>query len=335
MLFALAGAAAHARATGPALCERRVAASVALRDDDGFITIPVEVGSRAASMLLDTGSDAGLFTRAGVQRLGLPVDQAHRIRMQGTGGDGRSVPSALFGMLRIGAMTLPGGAMPVGVLPGEPVIRPPVAGLLGADILSHFDLELDLPHGVARFWTMRLGSVACAGPPFWDQPTGAVEAIRLSRLGDRRTLPVQIEGRPLVALLDTGARSRILSNEAAARLGVGADVLGADPGGITAGVDLHETAYHWHRFRSLRIGDTTERDPVLTVAPLAEKHVDMLLGADWFSRRQVWVSYATDTLFVHTPRHVSAAGSRAATVPASGTAHAVAATVDGNRPARP
>ncbi len=289
-------------ATGPALgqpCADRLLATAALRDDDGFISLPATIGGRAASLLVDTGSDNGMLTAAGVARLRLRRDPGRRVVLRGTGGTGPTVRSALYPDLAIGALRLPGGSLPVGVLPGMPVVAPPIAGLLGADVLARYDVELDLPRHRIGFWAMAADPAGCApsagwAPPGWAPP---FDSIPLARLGDRMTLQARLDGQPISVLLDTGARSRILSTRAAARLGVGPDRLGLDPGGVTAGIDLHESVYHWHRFRSLAIGAETVERPVLTVAPLDER-VDLLLGADWFATRDVWIDWAANRLFV-------------------------------------
>ncbi len=288
-------------AAGPAFaqaCLRQELAEIPLRDDDGFISMPVAIAGRAASLLVDTGSDTGLLTEAAAAGLELDRDPDRQTLLRGTGGIGRRVPNVLLPSLAIGGMRLAGSSVPVGSLPAMPVVEPPVAGLLGADVLSRFDLELDLPHRRIGFWRVRMGSIACAPPPGRD---GSFEAIALRRDGDRLELDARLDGKPISVLVDTGARSRILSTTAARRLGVDGDRLGADPGGVNAGIDLHPTEYHWHRFRQLVIGTETTSDPVLTVAPLAEP-VDLLLGADWFATREVWISYATDTLFVRRAR---------------------------------
>ncbi|MGI4959858.1 MAG: aspartyl protease family protein [Janthinobacterium lividum] len=275
-------------------CQRGAVATTLLRDDDGFITMSVGIGGRAASMLVDTGSDGGLFTELGADRLLLARDPSRRTVMQGTGGTGRTVPNVFYSDLAIGGWHLPGGSMPVGGLPGMPVVTPPVAGLIGADVLSQFDVEFDLQRHRIVFWRIRSASLLCLPPPAWD---GAFDTIPLDRHGNRLTFAAKLNGVAITALVDTGARSRILSRRAAARLGVDADRLDGDPGGITAGVDLHETSYHWHRFKTLTIGGETQRRPVLTVAPLDEQ-ADLLLGADWFAIHDVWISYATNRMFV-------------------------------------
>ena len=275
-------------------CQRRLLATAPLRDDDGFVSLPAAIGGRPVGLLVDTGSDNGMLTGDGAARLRLVRDPGRRVVLEGTGGAGPEAPVASYPDLRIGGLLLPGGSLPVGVLPGMPVLAPPIAGLVGADLLSRYDVEFDLPRHRIGFWTAAAGSAACTGPPGWDPP---FETIPLTRLGDRMALAARLDGQPISALLDTGARSRILSTRAAARLGVGADRLGLDPGGVTAGIDLHESVYHWHRFRSLVIGGETFDRPVLTVAPLDER-VDLLLGADWFATHDAWIDWTTGRLFV-------------------------------------
>ncbi len=293
MVAALAWALLGAPASGQT-CLQRLQASAPLRDDDGFLSLPAMIDGRPVSLLVDTGSDNGMLTKAGAARLGLRRNPGRRVVLQGTGGDGPSAAVAAYPNLQVGGLLLPGGSLPVGVLPGMPVLSPSIAGLIGADLLSRYDVELDLPRHRIGLWTTTAGSAACTGPPGWRPP---FDSIPLTRLGDRMALVVRLDGQPISALLDTGARSRILSTRAAARLGVDANRLGLDPGGVTAGIDLHESVYHWHRFRSLLIGSETFDQPILTVAPLDER-VDLLLGADWFAGRDIWIDWSTNRLFL-------------------------------------
>ena len=280
-------------------CRPQPQAQTLLRDDDGFISLPLLIAGQPTSMLVDTGSDAGLFTNLGATKLGLARDGARQTVMQGTGGIGRTVPNVRYPDLVIGGLRLGGGSMPMGGLPGMPVVTPPVAGLLGADVLSQFDVEFDLPPRRITLWSVAGSSPACTRPPAWK---GSFDTIPLIRQGNRFTLTATLDGKSISVLIDTGARSRILSRQAAIRIGVDPERLEGDPGGITAGVDLHDVDYHWHRFASLVIGGETQLRPVLTVAPLDEA-VDLLLGADWFAERDVWISYSTNQMFVRPPSH--------------------------------
>ena len=243
--------------------------------------------------MIDSGSDAGLITSDAVRRLGLAVDPDALIRLHGTGGAGRNAAVSRVRDLTIGSLSLGNVLMPVGALPGAPILTPGVVGFLGGDVLSQFDLDIDVPGRTLTIYRISLPSLACATPPVWH---GSFASAPLTAEGVRLFLIAELDGHPVRALVDTGARSVIVSTGAAHRAGVSSDMLAADSGGITSGVDMREKPYQWHRFASITIGGEIERSPVLTVTPLSESF-DMLLGNDWIARHEVWISYATRMLF--------------------------------------
>lgn len=284
-----------AHAQGEArLCSRRHVAQLPLRNDGGYLSIVAQVAGREISLLVDTGSDGGLLTPEMVHHLRLGLDPEQQTVVHGTGGTAHATPNAIVPDLRIGGIDFGVMSAPVGVLPGQPMITPPIGGLVGGDVLSRFDLDMDVPNGQLGLWEVHAQSIACAQPPAW---AGWYDTLPLQRQENRFMLGVRINGQPVMALLDSGARSRIVSPRLAARLGVPAQKLETDPGGVTSGIDGHEDVYHWHRFDSLQIGHELERNPVMTVAPLREG-LEMLLGSDWFAAHRVWISYATGQAFV-------------------------------------
>lgn len=247
--------------------------------------------------MIDTGSDAGLITPQAARGFGLMTGPNARIRLRGTGGDGRSAAVARVPGLAIGNLQLGDVPMPVGALPALPRLKPPVVGFLGGDVLSRFDLDIDVPGATFALYDVSGVSLACAARPEWPEPDDGFTTIPLDAYGARLSLAATLDGHAIRALLDTGSRSRIVSRASALRIGVTAMALDADPGGINSGVDMHEQVYHWHAFDSLTIGGETARSPVLTVAPLSEPF-DMLLGTDWLQTREIWISYATRQMFL-------------------------------------
>ena len=293
LLGAAAAAGFGLRPARTADCTPRLLATARLRNTDGFLSIVAGVDGVPLSFLLDTGADAGLLSPTVARRLALPHATFARAHVSGTGGDGRDAPVMRMEALVIGGtLLLRDVPVPLGELPSLPRITPPVAGLIGGDLLRQFAVEIDVAGGTLRLFAPQ---AAGAGPARCNPPwTGAFAALPFRWLGNRVVVDVRLDGRKLSALLDTGARSRIVSTRAA---GVAPALLGGEPGGLTSGVDGRESVYHWHRFRSLTVGDERAAAPVLTVAALAED-VDMLLGADWFATHVVWLSYSTGTAFV-------------------------------------
>ncbi len=260
------------------------------------MALPAKIDSEPLSLLLDTGADAGLVTPQVAQRLALPVDPGRRTLLQGTGGNGAWAQIVIVRSLRLGQLRIVDQAIPVGPLPAAPNVVPPVGGLLGADILSAFDVEIDVPDNRLTFYRAPPDGSSCAGKglPPWST---SYEVVPLRRAGGRLLATVRLDGQPIEALVDTGARSTILSTDAAARLGIGRDALAKDPGGIGGGIDMQPIEYRWHRFQSLQVGSEVIDRPVLTVLP----HVDaaeLLLGSDFFRTRRVWLSYSTNRMFI-------------------------------------
>jgi hypothetical protein len=209
---------------------------------------------------------------------------------------GAFAPHALIRRLEIGGMGVVGWSVPLGPLPAIPRIVPPVAGLLGADLLSGFDVELDVPHRHLALHRIESPSSGCeqAVPRGWSGP---FDTLPLRRSDNRLLTEVAVNGVKMTALVDSGALSITVGDGAARGAGVTEAELQRDPGGIGGGVDMRELPYHWHRFASLTIGREVIRNPVLTVSPLHEE-ADLLLGSPFFATRRVWLSYASGRMFV-------------------------------------
>ena len=115
-----------------------------------------------ATFILDTGADRTLMGEDVVRRLGLERDGWVASIIQGIGGIEQR-PNALPRSLRLGSVTLRrrtlsgDTSVTVGPLPVNAVAGRPIAGLLGRDFLSPFDLDLDLPaHRMTLYDVQRL-----------------------------------------------------------------------------------------------------------------------------------------------------------------------------------
>ncbi|WP_254605018.1 retroviral-like aspartic protease family protein [Acetobacter syzygii] len=277
---------------GSAQSCHHLVARVALYNDQGFLNVPVSLNGHVARMIVDTGSEGSLLSPEAAALFGTQLDSTMHTIVHGTGGVGRIVPNAVVHSLTMAKLEFGPVSMPVDALPAVPKTEPAVEGLVGGDLLSRYDVEFDVAHGALTFWSA--GSAECSGPQGWHY---IYRAVPLQNAGRRVIARVELDGHALQALVDSGARSCIVSTRAAERIGVSQSTLATDPGGLTSGVDGHQQTYHWHRFGVMQIGQEQEKSPVLTVAPVQDT-VDMLLGSDWFAAHRVWISYRTHTLYV-------------------------------------
>jgi hypothetical protein len=158
-------------------------------------------------------------------------------------------------------------------------MTPPLAGLLGASLLSRFDLEVDIPGRRIALWSPD----SCAGQPGISLP------LTLSRASEP-FIPVQVNGQTLLAEVDTGSRASILSTAAARRLGLDAPI----SANTATGVDGTRLPIGHTRMMFALGGDKPEDMPV-SISPLQLDRGDMLLGLDQLGRRPFWLNYAAGT----------------------------------------
>ena len=169
-----------------------------------------------------------------------------------------------------------------------------IDGLLGRDFLSAFDLDLNFPTQQLILYDVP----ECSGRFLpWHEPYLSVPAE--NPIESALIIPVELDGVPLHALLDTGAGQTLVAAPGMARLGLGLDRLRDDPSRIVSGLGPHTVTVWQHQFRAMRIGGETDAAPRFLVAPIELNPIaDMLLGADWLKGRRVWISYATKQVFV-------------------------------------
>ena len=285
LLLALALLAA-APAQAACVFEKRAEAPLRLRD--GYPLVPATIGGTPVTFLLDTGAQGMLITPEAAALLGLPPDPGVTTRMFGTGG-ARDVGNVILQGLRIGGAAAPSRSVPVASLPGAPVTEPPLAGLLGAPLLAAYDLDLDVPGG--RMALYDAAGCGAAMPPV-PQPA-TVLPLEVSPEGEA-FVPVEINGQSLLALLDTGSRATLLTEQAARRLGLGGPV----SANTARGVDGEALPLRHHRVREMRVGADVVMDAPVSVAPLQLGRGDMLLGLDYLGQRRVWISYASGRVVI-------------------------------------
>ena len=300
----LAGVVAAVLASGvsaKAACVVAHQADVPVQIVAGVPVVGVQVNGVTLPFVLDTGAQRSLVTDAAVARAALRLDEWADTTVKGISGYERH-RNADPASLTLGGITLrrrtvaADSTLTVGPLPQSVFANHDVAGLLGADFLGGFDLDLDMPHGKLSLYRVS----GCAGR-FLPWP-GGYEAIAASApIRDVMTVPITLDGVPLRAEIDSGSSIGLLTASGISRMRLSAAVLGQDPGGSVSGVGRFAVATHRHRFDTLQIGAERIAAPVIWAAPVhVLPIVDMLLGGDWLGQHRVWFSYATAQIFVAT-----------------------------------
>ena len=270
----------------------------------GHIVVDGEVNGRAVDITLDTGASRSTMVRSAAERLGLPRQDAKGYRMFGIGGE-LAVEIADVAEFKLGGTVIRDWRVIVAGDAGTDL-------LLGEDFLSKFDVEFDLAHGAVRLHQPRdCGGVSLA---YWttDVP-GEAEFERIDEERPRIMLTVRINGRPIQALLDSGAGWSLLSKQDAASLGVTPETPGVDAAGTSTGLGAKAVDAWIGPFESFAIGNETISDVRIGFADLwkdsayestgshvrkkAEGQQPMLLGYDFLRAHRLLVAHSQRKLY--------------------------------------
>lgn len=251
------------------------------------------VNGRPVRVLIDTGASRSILFRATAEALHLPLSDVPGGRMGGAGGVTK-VQLAFLNELRLAGTKVSNFNMTVA---GEGR-GADFDILLGEDVLGRFDIEFDLKHDAVRLLQPRnCGEKDMA---YWASSYNETPIV-----GDGREqigLVVKLNGRPVRAILDSGAATSVGTPRAAsaARVsleasevksrGIGALTLASEVGVLDSFSIGDETIKNTRlRFSDL-FGATTFGSTGSLIAKHADDEPDMLLGFDFLKSHRVLIS---------------------------------------------
>lgn len=249
---------------------------------DGRILVPVLVEGRGLSLLLDTGGISATIKWERVQDLGLTAERTMR-KLRGAAGT--VLNSYITGEdFRIGELRVESKPM---YLETRPIFG--VDGTLSPDILRNYDVDIDLSRD--RFSLMPPG--ACA-----PDPGAEAIAIEVTKSGHVR-FPVKIDGRTIMAMLDTGTMTSLVSIKTAVRLGI-------YPNSARLRLARRSGSYriYDYPFETLEIGGIKMDKPNIHVA--SENFIpgpagDLILGIGALRQMRLTIAYSRGRLYIRAP----------------------------------
>ena len=245
------------------------------------------------TLLLDTGAEATVLTPAALQRIGAQRTHIELGRqVHGISGDMAAGELDLRSFM-IGGVEAPRRRIRVAPIEIENDSTGPLDGVLGADTLSSFDVDLDLP---GRRVILYREQTCAAAAPAWAPPYARIAVGRSP--SNRLYFPAQLDGRTINALFDTGAQFSVLSMRAAQALGLSKKVLGSDPPVMVRGAVGEQLSAHAHRFSRLEVDGDVIRNAEIDVTEMRLGEADLVLGIDFLQTRRVWLSYGSQQLFL-------------------------------------
>jgi predicted aspartyl protease len=255
--------------------------------------VTLTANGHAVTLILDTGAERTVLTPGVAERIGAqrPSIEFQR-RLRGIAGDLPSHEVELRSFAA-GEVAIPWRRVLVAPVKVANIFPTPLDGLLGADSLSDFDIDLDLPRHQMTFYQSQTCETAA---PNWAGPYISVNTGR-SR-GERLFFPVQLDGHRLTAVIDTGSQVTVLATASARALGVTEEQLSRGRSVTTQGVAGDPLSARVHRFARLDIGSLIIRNPEVVVTDLKLNEADIVLGVDFLSSRRLWLSYGSRRIFL-------------------------------------
>jgi predicted aspartyl protease len=281
-----------AAAAAECLMNRVADLPITLFQDKLFI--PVSIDGTERQFFIDTGAGITTISADLAAALSLPRDFDHTTDAFGVGGMESHLYIAHTQKVDIGGQSFANMAFPTASFAEHLADGSTPGGLIGADLLSRFDLDIDIPHRRLGLWRV----AGCTDiKPDWPGDSSAADlSIQPSR---HASVPVRLDGTTMDLLLDTGSPGLVVSTRAAARAGVTPDVLEESRELQGHGVNNRAFTAWLHIFQRLEVAGQVFGDArAVIVSNGRMQSGDGLLGVAFLKRGRVWVSYATGKLFV-------------------------------------
>jgi predicted aspartyl protease len=280
-------------------CQLALVSKLAFNPGDTGLIVPVTLNGQPAKLTFDTGAATTVLDLAAVNRIGLPHmhDQDKETWIGTVSGIGGAKT----------AMGVTATTVDIGGLKGKNYnfLAADLGfrlsdGILSIDLISQYDVDLDYPENQVVLY--RPNGDCSAPAAFLNSPLYSTPMIPLG--SDRRPrITVQVAGKDVTAMIDTGAYRSAIFRRAAARLGLDMASLARDPHYKTAGVGPNQVDTVRHVFEPITVGDLTFDHMNVDILDEhgSDDNVEMVLGRDFQRTVHVWISYSSGTLIMQYP----------------------------------
>jgi predicted aspartyl protease len=271
-------------------CLLHVAAAVDMETmPDGRVTIPVKFEGHDHRLMVDTGGYINTVTPQLAREEGYATEVSHGNRLQGVGN-------------RVLKTYVVSKDFSIGNAHGEDyefyvdVFNNLFAdGTLAPEILANYDVDLDFGHD-------RLNLIQpqhCAGGVvYWTKSPAIILPMEIEDRTHIR-IPVTIDGKTIMATVDTGSAISIVTMRAATQFfGINEKSAGLQSRGIVA-VNGMPAPVYVYPFQDLTFGGVTIRRPFIEIVSDAVWNKDdLLLGIDVLRQLHLYIAYGEKKLYV-------------------------------------
>ncbi len=262
------------------------------RYGNGLATAAMMDGKKVL-MLVDTGAASSTISEKTAAQLdpNYTRESHATAEVSGFGGD-KEARKTSVAQMRLGKLNV--GSLNLLIVPDQQF-----DGVLGLDVMAHFDVDFDLLHQHVTLHSKGL----CAGErPNWPNAVQEFPAVRpiVSRglTAPFMLIGSQVDDEPMLAILDSGALvGSVIHRRFASKLGVDANIRDTLPTDDVSGAGGVEKS-PLYQFHQLIVGDEIFPNPKLHISTTRELRFPLVLGADYFRHHRIWFSFASNRIFV-------------------------------------
>jgi hypothetical protein len=265
------------------------------------IFLPVTLNDQRKLLLVDTGGVFSTLTPDIVRELSLPT-RPSEMRLVNLAGQ---VMTEVAVVERFGFADARPGPMEFLLHPAEDRtgrFSGDQAGTIAPNILRNYDVEIDFAASKLNLFR----HASCANPVYWT--TGNATAVKMDVTSEGHIVfPVELDGRPLLAGLDTGMSFTALDLGIARRdFRVDTNAHDVEPlGNLTDG---HHGRVYRRQFKSLSTGNGQIRvtNPRIMLLPNVvsfgrepegRRRPEMIMGLSVLKDLRVYIAYHNETVF--------------------------------------
>ena len=298
LAHAVAAAALLAPLAARADCKLRALAEFQVDPTSRVPMVDGAVNGKPVKVMFDTGAAFSMITRHEADRLGLVLRKVEG-HAYGIGG-ASDLYVAELKTLNIDKFAKRGLELAVA---GDQDVASDAAIVLGDDFFSQVDAEFDLPDKAVRLFQQQ----DCSPDQlvYWGAAYSQAPLLTWGRDAPHAETEVFVNGKRVLAQLDTGAWASMIDAKAADGAGVDRTAPGAGPGIQIQGMGHYRRDSFVGRFATFALGDEKVNNVRLQVSDLTSDFKvtetgsnlpvpigdtpSMLIGADFFHAHRVYI----------------------------------------------
>lgn len=271
------------------------------------IYVPGKVDGKDVLFMVDSGADTMLFADA-ASALGI-AGGGYAGESYGATGHAQADGRATLTSLEIGLWNGQNVTLRTsGSAGGEAHEGKPVIGVLGEDILSHFDVEIDVRG--EHFALYQMTGCEDSNLAYWTESYNVVDIERYDIYQKHIRLYGELNDRRISMILDTGAPETAVSFETARALGLNPDGPGVEQAGEASGIHGEAQASWVGTFSSFALDQERIAPARIRFFRFAQAEaevgsrlgrkafdIDMFLGFDFIRAHHLLISHSQRKLY--------------------------------------